>query len=247
MNVKTGVQAWSSKPQPGIRHSDNVHTNSAGDEGKVFGPNQNLGDTLNKIADPNYVDPSKKIRTVGSNELGKDAFMTLLLTQMKNQDPTNPLKSHEMAAQLAQFTSLEKLTNIDQGIGHLRADAHPDRNFEALSLIGKTVVTDSSKFSRLEQKGNSDIRFRLAADSTKTTVAIKDKQGNVVRTLTLNNLKEGKDSLGTVEWKMEPRFNPGSTLCRWRRAVQTMPRFLYRRELRASSQESTLRRTARRF
>ncbi len=139
MDVKLGVQAWSSKPQPGIRHSDGMHTNSARDESKfqANGQQQDLGETLNKIADPNYIDPSKKMRTVGGNKLGKDALMNLLITQMKNQDPTNPLKSHEMAAQLATFTSLEKLTNIDQGIQNLRSDSKPDRNFEALVVDRK--------------------------------------------------------------------------------------------------------------
>ena len=44
--------------------------------------------------------PAKK-----SNDLGQDAFLQLMITQMKNQDPTNPMKSHEMAAQLASFSS----------------------------------------------------------------------------------------------------------------------------------------------
>src|ERR1700753_3724608 len=109
MSVKGGTQTWSTSPQRTDFKSDNTHNVSATDHAKYF-DSESPGDTANKIADPNYVDTTKKMRTVGNAELGKDAFMTLLLTQMKNQDPTNPLKSHEMAAQLAQFTSLEKLT-----------------------------------------------------------------------------------------------------------------------------------------
>lgn len=192
MNVKLGVQTWSKNPQPGLAHKSDEHLNSARDEQKVSG---DLGDTLNKVADPNYIDPSKKMRTVGNPDLGKDAFMNLLLAQMKSQDPTNPMKSHEMAAQLAQFTSLEKLTNIDQGIEKMRSEVHPERNFEALALIGKTVSTDSSKFTRLDQKSTHDIRFRLAADAITTDIKIKDAKGNVVRTLSLNSLKSGKTSI----------------------------------------------------
>lgn len=195
MNVKTGTQTWSKNPQPGIQHSDNVHRGSAMDEAKVSGQGEDLGDVLNRVADPNYVSQSKKTRAVGNPELGKDAFMNLLLTQMKSQDPTNPLKSHEMAAQLAQFTSLEKLTNIEQGIDKLRTESKPDKNFEALQMIGKTVVTDSTKISRLDQKSAHDLKFRLMADATKATVTIKDAKGNIVRTLTFNNLKQGKNNL----------------------------------------------------
>jgi flagellar basal-body rod modification protein FlgD len=195
MNVKTGTQTWSKNPQPGIRHSENVHYNSALDEGKVQNQGEDVGEILNKVADPNYVNPAKKMRTVGNAELGKDAFMNLLLTQMKSQDPTNPLKSHEMAAQLAQFTSLEKLTNIESGIDKLRTESKPDKNFEALALIGKSVVTDSTKISRTDTKSTHDLKFRLAADAQKGTVTIKDAKGNVVRTLTFNNLKKGKNDL----------------------------------------------------
>jgi flagellar hook assembly protein FlgD len=121
--------------------------------------------------------------------------MNLLLTQMKSQDPTNPLKSHEMAAQLAQFTSLEKLTNIESGIDKLRTESKPDKNFEALALIGKSVVTDSTKISRMDQKSTHDLKFRLGADAMKATVSIKDSKGNVVRSLVFNNLKKGKNDL----------------------------------------------------
>jgi len=195
MNVKTGTQTWSKNPQPGIQHSDNVHRGSALDEAKVTGNGEDLGDVLNRVADPNYVSQAKKVRTVGNPELGKDAFMNLLLTQMKSQDPTNPLKSHEMAAQLAQFTSLEKLTNIETGIDKLRTESKPDKNFEALQMIGKTVVTDSTKISRVDQKSAHDLKFRLMADATKANITIKDAKGNIVRTLTFNNLKQGKNNL----------------------------------------------------
>src|SRR5689334_11359839 len=110
IGVKTGTQTWSNSPQRTDWKSDGAQNISAIDKANHM-PEDSVGDMLNKVADPNYVDQSKKMRTVGNNQLGKDAFMSLLLTQMKNQDPTNPLKSHEMAAQLAQFTSLEKLNN----------------------------------------------------------------------------------------------------------------------------------------
>jgi flagellar basal-body rod modification protein FlgD len=49
-----------------------------------------------------------------SDAMGKDAFMNLLVTQLKNQDPTQPQDSSEFVAQLSQFSSLEQLTNIQQ-------------------------------------------------------------------------------------------------------------------------------------
>lgn len=196
INVKSGTRTWANNANaPEMRAAPKSHDISAADQKKYFSDQESLGDTLNRIADANWVDPSKKMRTVGSDKLGKDAFMKMLLTQMKNQDPTNPMKSHDMAAQLAQFTSLEKLTNIDSGINALRKQGNPKQNFEALSLIGKSITTDSSELDHSQMNQAHDLRFRLAADAAKATVQIKDQKGDVVRTLTFNNLKAGKTDL----------------------------------------------------
>lgn len=194
MGVKGGTQTWTNSPQQSSLKGDNSNTLSATDKEKFFG-GESIGDTLNKVADPNYVDESKKMRTHGDPELGKDAFMTLLLTQMKNQDPTNPLKSHEMAAQLAQFTQLEKLQNIDSGIAGLRQDAQPNHNFQALSFIGKSITTDNSKVSRTDAEQTHDIRFNLPADAQVVKMVVKDAAGNPIRNLEFKNLKQGKNEL----------------------------------------------------
>src|SRR5688500_17684299 len=114
MNVKTGTKTWSTAEQTSSMKGDGKNTLSAQDRQKILGE-EDLGTHLNKIADPNWVDPAK-MRKVGNSELDKDAFLKLFLAQLKNQDPTNPMESHELAAQLAQFSSLEKLNNIDTGI-----------------------------------------------------------------------------------------------------------------------------------
>lgn len=192
-DVKTGVKTWSDSLQRTDHKPDGRQVVSATEKNELF-QGEDLGTTLNKVADPNWVDPSKKMRTVGNNQLDKDAFMKLLLTQMKNQDPTNPLKSHEMAAQLAQFTSLEKLTNIDSGIEKMNSAKNPAQNFDALSFIGKSVLTDSSKVTRGSVNEMHDLSFKLAGDATNADIQVKDAAGNVVRKLNMNNLKSGKNT-----------------------------------------------------
>lgn len=194
MGVKGGTQTWSSAPQRADFKSDNAQSISAADKQKM-GTEDSIGDILNKVADPNYQDETKKMRTVGNKELGKDAFMSLLLTQMKNQDPTNPLKSHEMAAQLAQFTSLEKLHNINAAVEGLRKDQQPDHNFQALNFIGRSITTDNSKIGRIDAADHHDVRFSLAADAESVKMVIKDAAGAPVRTLEYKGLKSGKNEL----------------------------------------------------
>lgn len=196
ISVKGGTQTWSTAKQESALKGDGSQSISSADQEKYF-QGESLGDTLNKVADPNYIDESKKMRTTGNNQLGKDAFMTLLLTQMKNQDPTNPLKSHEMAAQLAQFTQLEKLNNINDGIAGMRKDNEPDHNFQALALIGKTISTDNSKVGRTDTESTHAIRFNLGADAQSAKMVVKDASGNPIRTVDFKNLKTGKNEL---EW-----------------------------------------------
>jgi flagellar basal-body rod modification protein FlgD len=73
---------------------------------------------------------------MASHELGKDDFLKILITQMSNQDPTSPLENTEFIAQMAQFSSLEQMTNMSQSFEKLSVMMHSN---EAASMLGKNV------------------------------------------------------------------------------------------------------------
>ena len=193
MNVKSGTKQFGvaqEKPQSANTLASNV---SATDKEKVNG--ENVGDALNKLADPNWVDPSKKMRTVGNPSLDKDAFFKLMLAQLKNQDPTNPLKSHEMAAQLASFSSLEQMQNMNATLNEMKNGQKPAEQFQALSLIGKSVGGDSSKLIRAKGDKDHDFKFNLPMDATEVTVQVKNQDGEAVRKYDMKNLKMGANKI----------------------------------------------------
>ncbi len=156
---------------------------------------KNLKDILNSVADPNYKNNPRKVKGVGNAELGKDAFFKLMLTQLKQQDPTNPLKSHEMAAQLAQFSSVEQLTNMNQTLTKMSQKGGENQQFEVLNLIGKNVSGDSGQIDRHKGDTEHAIEFKLASPAEKATITIKDEKGLAIKTYDLKDLKKGKNQL----------------------------------------------------
>ena len=189
VGAKIGTKSWSDAPQNEITKADGKHSNSASDLQRLG--EESTGDIANKIADPNYVDPSKKIRSVGSDKMDKDAFMKLMLAQLKNQDPTNPLKSHEMAAQLAQFSSVEQLQNINTTLDSLQKGQKPAESYQALNFIGKSVAGDSAKIIRLKGDKDHEYNYTLGDAAKDAEIKVKNSSGEVVRTAKLHDLKQG--------------------------------------------------------
>ncbi len=193
MGVKTGTKSWGDSNGNEITKSSGVNTISASDKSKLS--DENVGDVLNKIADPNWVDPSKKIRSVGGDKMDKDAFMKLMLAQMKHQDPTNPMQSHELAAQLAQFSSVEQLQNLNTTMTDMRNGQKPSESFQALNFIGKAVSGDSAKISRAKGDKDHDIKFDLVDNAKELNIRIRDANGDVVRSLSVKELKKGENKI----------------------------------------------------
>lgn len=93
-----------------------------------------------KFAVDNAVDAFNKSNVVNgrqtSQELGKDDFLKLLITQLSNQDPTSPMENTEFIAQMAQFSSLEQMTNMSSSFEKMAAYINSS---EATSTLGKVV------------------------------------------------------------------------------------------------------------
>ena len=89
-------------------------------------------------ADGKWVNKSTADNTtekkIGTTELGKDAFLTLLITQMQYQDPLNPSSDTEWIAQMAQFSALEAMQNMGQTM----------ENSQAFQLVGQYVIVDEN-------------------------------------------------------------------------------------------------------
>ncbi len=99
--------------------------------------------TRNQVSEINNA--MKKANGSLRGELGRDAFLKLLVTELTHQDPTRPMEDREFIAQLAQFSALEQMTGINKAMDKLSRIA---RSSEAYSLLGKKVDALSSKTGR---------------------------------------------------------------------------------------------------
>ena len=126
-----------------------------------------------------------------------DEFITLLSAQLMNQDPTNPMESHEVTAQLAQIASLEQQEGTNMLMQGLIGMVGTLGNYSALNTVGKdaTVVLDKFTYNG-EKPISGDLVIDDANKSGKFTVEIKDESGLTVKEIEV----EVVDGKAKWEW-----------------------------------------------
>jgi flagellar basal-body rod modification protein FlgD len=126
--------------------------------------------------------------------MGKDEFLKLLVAQLKNQDPMNPSNGQEMAAQLAQFSSLEQLTQIGSTLetqgGYLQGVIGSLAASGAQNAIGKPVVAYGNHVW-VPEDGAASVRFTAGAGGGTATLRIFDESGEEIASRPLGTVKAG--------------------------------------------------------
>ncbi|MBC7533098.1 MAG: flagellar hook assembly protein FlgD [Oligoflexus sp.] len=143
---------------------------------------------LDKLAD------SSKEKRQPKNELGKDDFLKLFVTQLQNQDPMNPDDGTEMAAKLAQFNGLEQMMNVNKGIEKLITAQGTDRNLQMINYIGKEVQVDGGRV-RLDKGVPTKSEFEAPAPLAQATLEVRDGSGILVNQVDLGPMDAGKHEI----------------------------------------------------
>ncbi len=164
---------------------------------------------VNNISDIPQYDPYNPQQRTVSSELGKDEFLRLFITRLQHQDPMSPSENGEFIAELAQFSSLEQMTNINEtlasgmGLAEYLAplatlgdiQALLSRNQE-LDLLGTQTINNMMAANRIDrvvtwqadhvalsESGDIHVNYRLDAPADSVIAKIYDDQGNVVQIL----------------------------------------------------------------
>jgi len=147
---------------------------------------------------------TKTSATEDNNVLGKDDFLTLLVAQLQNQDPLNPSDSTEFTAQLAQFSSLEQLQNVNDTLANFEVYQSTLNNIQSSGFIGKTITATGNLFS-LNDGVAEPIRFELANEADSVYIQIYDRYGNFV-----NDIQVGAMAAGEQEATWDGRDTNGA-------------------------------------
>ena len=136
-----------------------------------------------------------KNTTASSATATQDRFMTLLVEQMKNQDPLNPMDNAQVTSQMAQLSTVTGIDKLNTTVESLIGSVQNGQSYQASSMIGHNVLVPGNQVSTTGTGGNMGVDLPTGAD--KLTVTIKDSAGTSIRTLTLGAQTSGT---ATVNW-----------------------------------------------
>lgn len=135
-------------------------------------------------------------RVAPQKTMGQEDFLKLLTTQMQNQDPTNPVDNTKMIADMAQFSSLEAMKQLNDTVSSMSQMFKTNQAVQASVLVGKDVVVPGSKVNLVS--GSAPVALVNIEDPlTEVKAQIRNASGELVREYAWDSLPVGQ---GDLKW-----------------------------------------------
>lgn len=139
---------------------------------------------------------AQKNSKLGSDKMDQSSFLTLMTAQMKNQDPFDPVDNTQMVAQMAQFSSLAGISEMNTTLSAIAAKLGATSTTDMVSWVGRTVLTEgSAAYPRTD--GSLGGVIELGADAGEVNVVIEGPNGEILRNVSLGAAKAGQTEF---EW-----------------------------------------------
>jgi len=146
--------------------------------------------TISEIQNSQVAAQQQQAKKNDPTALGKNEFLKLLTTQLQYQDPTQPMDSTAFVAQLAQFSTLEQMTNTNDTLVKMLTGQATALQTTAAAFVGKTAVFNTDQVALTEGK-SATITANLAQTAANVTMTILDSNGETVRTVGLGACPSG--------------------------------------------------------
>jgi len=128
-------------------------------------------------------------------ELGKTAFLELMITQIRNQDPLDPTKNEDFVAQLAQFSSVEGIQNMNTSMENMASAFRTSLALNASSMVGRSVMVPTDTVLMDGENGVLGA-INVTEDTGRLMVDVTNATGTVVRTIDMGARKAGTVRFG---------------------------------------------------
>ncbi|MEE9654257.1 flagellar hook assembly protein FlgD [Kluyvera ascorbata] len=157
---------------------------------------------------------SSALNSTGTNSSSdlQSSFLTLLVAQLKNQDPTNPLQNNELTSQLAQISTLSGIEKLNTTLGSISGQIDSSQSLQASSLVGhgvmipgSTILAGKSAGSESDSVDTTPFGIELTQAADKVTATITDGNGKVIRTLNM-----GAQTAGVHTFTWDGKLDDGS-------------------------------------
>lgn len=146
---------------------------------------------------------AKDTANLGNTQMDQGDFLTLMTAQLKNQDPFEPVDNSQMVAQMAQFSSLSGITEMNSTLKAIAERLNGTSSGDAMAWIGRTVLTEgNTAYPRVD--GTIGGTIDLGADATNVTVTIEGPNGALLRTVEL-----GAQSKGPIDFEWDGTTDSG--------------------------------------
>jgi len=136
-------------------------------------------------------------------EMGQEQFLELMTAQLQNQDPFKPMESGDFLSQIAQFSTVEGIGDLNDSFSGLSQSLVSNQALQATNLVGRQVLAPTG-VAALTQGGNIRGNVELPAASGEVVVNVYDQAGQVVRRLEL-----GSQAAGPVAFQWDGLKNDG--------------------------------------
>ncbi|ADO09074.1 flagellar hook assembly protein FlgD [Pantoea sp. B550] len=151
---------------------------------------------VNEKLDPTVLSSSSTSGTGNNAQDLQNQFLTMLVTQLKNQDPTNPMDNSQLTTQLAQINTLSGIEKLNTTLGSISGQISTSQSLQSSTLIGHGVMVNGGQI--LVGNGTTTpFGVELASASTGASATIKDANGTVIDTVDLGALSAG---VHTFSW-----------------------------------------------